>query len=207
MQAATPSGSCVRATLPKAGTVYGFRVTSPDGILSSTTTFLSVSDTVSTSRTESTAGGVTTISTATKTIAYLPGNLIGVVSVDDSAQTQVGTIRTLVTFSPTLVGGPGPEVCPGATWSSPSVNIATTTTSAYGSSTVNSTSIPSTGRVVSTDETVTVAAGTFRTYHTFVEHGDLSTTETWFDLGSALAVRQIDITSSGTQTIEATKLQ
>lgn len=207
VQAAAPSGSCVQPTLVTAGTVYAFRVTSPSGLATSTTTFNTVTPTVSTSTTDSTAGGVTTRSTTTKTISYLSGNLVGVVSVDTSAQTQIGTIRTVVTFSPTLVGGPGPEVCPGATWSSPSVNIATTTTSAYGSSTVNSTSIPSTGRVVSTDETVTVAAGTFRTYHTFVEHGDLSTTETWFDLGSALAVRQIDITSSGTQTIEATTLR
>lgn len=207
VQAQAPSGSCARATLPKVGTVYGFRVTSPDGILNSTTTFLSVSDTVSTSRTESTSAAGTTVSTATKTIAYLPGNLIGVVSVDDSAQTQVGTIRTLVTFSPTLVGGPGPDICPAFTWTSPSVSISTTTTTPYGGGTVNSASVPARGRVVSTDETITVPAGTFRTYRTFVERDDATTTETWFAYDSALAVKQIDVTAKGTQTIEATKLQ
>ena len=207
VQAAAPTGSCVRPTLVAAGTVYAFRATGPSGLATSTTTFNTVSATVSTSTTDSTAGGVTTHSTTTKTISYLSGNLVGVVSVDTSAQTQVGTIRTVVSFSPVLVGGPGPEVCPAFTWTSPAVNIATTTTSAYGGGTVNSLSVPARGRVVSTDETITVPAGTYRTYRTFVERDDLSTTETWFDLGSALAVRQIDVTASGTQTIEATTLR
>ena len=207
IQAAAPSGSCSRATLPKVGTVYGFRVTAPDGVLNATTTFLSVTDTVSTSRTESTSAAGSTVSTATKTIAYLPGNLVGVVSVDDSAQTQVGTIRTLVTFSPTLVGGPGPDICPAFTWTSPSVNIATTTTTPFGSGTANSVSVPARGRVVSTDETLTVPAGTFRTCRTFVERDDATTTETWFAYDSALAVKQIDVTAKGTQTTEATRLE
>lgn len=205
--AASASGSCVRPTLPKAGTVYGFRVTAPDGVLNATTTFLSVTDTVSTSRTEATSAVGSTTSTATKTIAYLPGNLIGVVSVDDSSQTPVGTIRTVVTFSPTLVGGPGPEVCPGFTWTSPSVSIGTTTTTPYGSGSQTTASVPARGRVVSTDETITVPAGTFRTYRTFVERDDQTTTETWFSYEGALAVRQVDVTSKGTQTTEATKLQ
>ena len=157
VQAAAPSGSCVRPTLVAAGTVYAFRATGPSGQLTSTTTFNAVSDTVSTSTTDSTAGGVTTRSTTTKTISCLSGNLVGVVSVDTWAQTQIGTIRTVVAFSPVFVGGPGPEVCPAATWTSPAAHIATT--------------------------------------------------EIWIDLGSALAVRQIDVTSSGTQTIEATTLR
>ena len=46
----------------------------------------------------------------------------------------------------------------------------------------------------------------------FVEVGRQSidngtTTETWFTYDGALAVRQIDVTSRGTQTIEATKIQ
>lgn len=207
VQAATPSGSCSRATLPMVGTVYSFRVTAPDGVLNATTTFLSVSDTVSTSRTEATSAVGSTVSTATKTIAYLPGNLVGVVSVDDSSQTPVGTIRTLVTFSPTLVGGPGPDICPAFTWTSPSVSISTSTTTPYGGSTVTTASVPARGRVVSADETITVPAGTFRTYRTFVERDDNTTTETWFAYDSALAVKQIDVTSKGTQTTEATKLQ
>ena len=207
IQAMTSSGSCSRASLPNVGTVYAFRTSAPDGTLDSTTTFLSVADTVSTSRTESTGGGVTSVSTATKTIAYLPGNLIGVVSVDDSAQTQVGTIRTLVTFNPKLVGGPGPEVCSAFTWTSPSVQITTTATTPYGSSTMITASVPSRGRVVSTDETITVPAGTFRTYRTFVERDDLTTTETWVAYDNSLVVRQIDVTAKGTQTIVATRLE
>lgn len=207
VQAAAPSGSCVRPTLLAAGTVYAFRVTSPSGPATSTTTFHTVTDTVSTSTTDSTAGGVTTRSTTTKTISFLPGNLVGVVGVDTSAQTQVGAIRTVVTFSPVLVGGPGPEVCPAFTWTSPAVNIATTTTSAFGGGTVNSLSVPARGRVVSTDETITVPAGTFRTFRTIVERDDLSTTETWTDLGTTLTVRQIDVTASGTQTLEATTIR
>ena len=84
---------------------------------------------------------------------------------------------------------------------------ATTTTSAGGGGTVNSLSVPARGRVVSTDETITVPAGTFRTYRTFVERDDLSTTETWTDLGTTLSVRQIDVTPSGTQTLEATTIR
>ncbi|MBK9965521.1 MAG: hypothetical protein IPP07_11705 [Holophagales bacterium] len=207
VQAAASSGSCVRPTLPAAGTVYAFRFSGPSGQGNSTTTFHTVSDTVSTSTTDSTADGKTTRSTTTKTISYLPGNLVGVVSVDTSAQTQIGTFRTVVTFSPVYVGGPGPEVCPAFTWTSPAVNTATTTTSAFGGGTVNSLSVPARGRVVSTDETITVPAGTFRTYRTFVERDDLSTTETWVDLGTALTVRQIDVTPSGTQTLEATTIR
>ena len=208
VQAASPaSGSCVRPTLPKVGTVYGFRVTAPDGVLNATTTFLAVSDTVSTSRTDATSPVGSTSSTATKTIAYLAGNLIGVVSVDDSSQTPVGTIRTVVTFSPTLVGAPGPEVCPAVTWTSPSVSIRTTTTTPYGSGSQTTASVPSRGRVVSTDETITVPAGTFRTYRLFVERDDQTTTETWLSHEGGLAIRQVDVTSKGTQTTEATKLQ
>ena len=68
-------------------------------------------------------------------------------------------------------------------------------------------SIPATGRAVSTAETITVPAGTFQTYHLFVERGDLSTTESWLGIDSGLAIRQIDVTSRGTQTVEATSLQ
>lgn len=207
LQAATSSGSCITATLPAAGSVYAFRATSPDGVATSTTTFLTVGDTVTTSVTDSTANGVTTRSNTTKTIAYLPGDLIGVVSVDTSAQTQVGTVRTVVAFSPSLVGGPGPRVCPSVTWTSPAVNIATTTTTVFGSGTANSLSVPARGRVVSTDETVTVPAGTFRTYHLFVERDDLTTTESWISHEGGHVIRQLDVTAKGTQTIEATEVR
>lgn len=207
VQAGAASGECIRPTLPKVGTVYDFRLTGPDGVMTSTTTFLSVTDTVTTSRTDSTAGGSTTRSDTTKTISYLPGDLVGVVSVDTAAQTQIGTVRTVVTYNPALVGAPGPNVCPGVTWTSPAAPFTTTTTTPFGSSSQGGVSIPARGRVVSTDETITVPAGTFRTYRIFVERDDLTTTETWLSYEYGMAIRQIDVTSKGSQIIEATRLQ
>ncbi len=207
VKAGAAGGSCITPSLVGAGTVYSFRVTAPDGVLNATTTFQSVSATVTTSKTDAVSAAGSTSSTTTKTIAYLPGNLIGVVSVDDSSQTPIGTVRTLVTFSPSLVGAPGPEVCPGFTWSSPSVNISTVTSTPFGSTPASSVSVPSRGRVVSADETITVPAGTFRTYRLFVDRDDQTTTETWLSHDGGLAIRQIDVTSKGTQTTEATSIQ
>lgn len=207
VQAGAPAGECIRPTLPKAGTVYDFRLTGPDGETTSRTTFLSVTDTVATSRTDSTSGGTTTRSDTTSTISYLPGDLVGVVSVDTAAQTQIGTVRTVVAYGPAWVSGPGPNVCPGVTWTSPSTPFTTTTTTPYGSSSQGGASVPSRGRVVSTAETITVPAGTFPTYRVFVERDDQTTTETWLSHEYGLAIRQVDVTSKGTQLIEATRVQ
>ncbi|MCL4810579.1 MAG: hypothetical protein KJ062_22695, partial [Thermoanaerobaculia bacterium] len=82
-----------------------------------------------------------------------------------------------------------------------------TPTTPFGSSSQGGVSIPARGRVVSTDETITVPAGTFRTYRIFVERDDLTTTETWLSYEYGMAIRQIDVTSKGSQIIEATRLQ